>query len=126
MGTHTSILDHIFSDMFHNTEEYEIIIHDIVFSDHRLLFTKFNLNFNKNTEKKESIKYNYENISNEINLMDYENITLKKFYERLITIVKNNTIKTTKRKINQYNKEWIDNELRTELNRRKELFEKKK
>lgn len=53
---HTSILDHIFSDKFSNSNEVNIDIREVCFSDHRSLIFDCNLNMGKQITKKQYTK----------------------------------------------------------------------
>lgn len=124
---HTSILDHIFSDKFSNSNEIKIDIIDVCFSDHRALLFHCNPGVKTNEpNKKPFTLHDFTKINAGLNELENVPNGFDTFMLKFTDIVKKCTEVKSRKPGKGDKKAWIDRDLRVELKKRNELFKIKK
>ena len=124
-GEYKSILDHVVSDNSLELGKTKIEINDVSFTDHRLLKFTCNFKIENNISNNQIQIIDYENIANALNSFDFEKHNYREYLEFLKETV-NKFTRIKKFRGNNSKKIWIDNEIKIELKKRKNLFDLKK
>ena len=125
-GEYKSILDHVISDNSLKIGEFKIELKGVSFSDHRLLLFSCKLKIENKVSPKQFQLTNYEMVANELNSFEYTKYTYHEYLEFLRNVVNKYTKSITIRESHNDRKNWIDNEIKIELKKRKNLFDMKK
>lgn len=123
-GNHKSIIDHVIANRMISSNKYEIKLEDVPFTDHRFIYFKCDTDCeSERKQKKEIIMTDYAGICTELNSFEYPNFSYEEYTKYFSNLVKKYS-KTKMIKINNSikKKQWIDRELRIELNKRKKLY----
>lgn len=122
---HISILDHIFSDKFQSDDNFIFETRDICFSDHRLLLFEYKLLIEKQTFPKHKTTIDFDKICYELDSFNFTSYNFNEFLYNFTTLVKENTKTKLINNVNIKNKIFIDEDLKLELKKRKQLYQTK-